>query len=268
MNSRIEGSFLPQNYPAPRQTAPVRTPASQQTVPAQEAQLPQEGQADPAQDSFSSRLKDQLERSHQETDQLLEGLKQAREEVEKHREALKKLKTPVNCGDATMTAYSKLARARSKADVNAAAGYARRQILRLTAALHTSDGQTQEIRAAISQLKKAVGRAGKKRMDLDREALMAKQRKAAAQRRQARKAASLQHELAKKRLSRTFRENAYLHEASISNYMAVHRDLVIEKYRAELSAISGGAESSSAAGMTDAGMTAAAPDMGGISLMA
>ena len=254
MSSRIAFQPFPQGYPVSQQTA--QKPESQPVVPMPEPQVAQ-AEAQPQQDQPSSPLKDQLDRGQQEADQLLEELKQAREAIEKHRESLKKLKTPVNYGDTAMTAYTKLNRARTKAEVSSAAGYARSQIVRLTAALRNADGQTQEIRAAIAQLKKAVGRAGKKRMDLDREALVARQRKAALQKRQARKAAACKQDLLKKRTARTFRENAYLHEAAISNYMAVHRDLAIEKYRAELSAITGGAE---------AGMSAASPGMGGISM--
>ena len=74
-------------------------------------------------------------------------------------------------GDAPLEAYARLARAKDKAAVNAASGYARRRLAQFRTALHTDSDNAARIKAAINQLQKAINRGEKKKRELDREKL-------------------------------------------------------------------------------------------------
>lgn len=148
---------------------------------------------------------------------LREMLREAREKAEERRDSLKLHTNPARYGDTAMTAYAKLARARSQGEVSAAAGYARRQIVRLRAALNSDSDNAPRIKGAIRQLEKAVGRAGRKKQELRREDLIrARQRKAQAEQAR-RKAAGLGQELQRRRALRVIRESGYLREAEIED---------------------------------------------------
>ena len=116
-----------------------------------------------------------------------------------------------------MTAYAKLARARNQGEINAASGYARRQIARCRAALGSDSDNSTRIKAAIRQLQKAVSRASKKSRELRREDLIRAREKKARLEQQRRKAAGLNQELNRRRTQRMIRENGYLREAEIDN---------------------------------------------------
>lgn len=148
---------------------------------------------------------------------LIEMMQEAREKAEAGRDSFQLKRNGSEYGDATMTAYSKLARARSHAEVNAAAGYARRRIAQFQAALSSDSDNADRIRAAIRQLQKAVGRARKKGRDLDREKLLEVRRRRAQQEKARRKAAHLGQELNRKQTMRMIRESGYLREAEIDN---------------------------------------------------
>ena len=157
-----------------------------------------------------------------ESESLVEMLKQAREKAEQRRDSLKIKVNPSQYGDAAMTAYSRLSGARTQAQVSAAAGYAQRQIVRFQAALRSDSENSERIKAAIRQLQKAVGRAGKKKRELRQEEMLrARQRRANAENRK-RRAASLRHELGRKRTMRTIREAGYMREAEIDNRLQNH----------------------------------------------
>ena len=94
---------------------------------------------------------------------IYEMMKEAREKADATRDKFNSIKPKPRYGDAPMEAYARLARARRPAEVNAAAGYARRQIARLRAAKQTDPDNAKRIQAAINQLQKAVQRAGKDR---------------------------------------------------------------------------------------------------------
>ncbi len=153
----------------------------------------------------------------EETKTLVEMMQEAREKAEERRKQLTPPKNSAQYGDAAMMAYAKLARARTQAEVSSAAGYARRRILQFQSALR-QDGENQErIRAAIAQLQKAVGRASRKKRDLEKEKLLKVRQIRAEQERQRRKAAALRQELTQRRTSRAIRERGYLREADIDN---------------------------------------------------
>lgn len=156
-------------------------------------------------------------RAAKEQPDLHEMLREAREKAEQRRDSLKLKPNASQYGDAAMTAYAKLARARSQGDVSAAAGYARRQLARCRAALGSDRDNATRIKAAIRQLQKAVGRAGKKSRELRREDLIRAREKKARLERQRRKAAGLNQELNRRRTLRMIREGGYLREAEVDN---------------------------------------------------
>lgn len=153
----------------------------------------------------------------EETQSLHEMLQEAKEKAQERRDSLKLKPSSTQYGDAAMTAYAKLARARNQGEVNAAAGYARRQIARCRAALGSDSDNATRIKGAIRQLQKAVGRAGKKVRELRREDLIRAREKKARLEQQRRKATGLNQELNRRRTQRMIREGGYLREAEIDN---------------------------------------------------
>ena len=153
---------------------------------------------------------------------LQEMMKDAREKAEATREKFNSIKPKPRYGDAPMEAYSRLARARRPSEVNAAAGYARRQIARLKAAKQTDPDNAKRIQAAINQLQKAVQRAGKKNRELDREKIAQDRQKKLTQEKRSREARRQKQELLRKQAMRRIRESGYLREAEVDNRMQSH----------------------------------------------
>ena len=102
---------------------------------------------------------------------VAEMMKEAREKAAEREKMFKRPKSSRRYGDTTMIAYTKLARAKSLGDVDAASGYARRQIAQLRAAKHSDSDNADRIQAAINQLQKAVNRAGRKKREISQEKL-------------------------------------------------------------------------------------------------
>lgn len=174
-----------------------------------------------------------------DTPDLHEMLREAREKAQQRRDSLKLKPNASQYGDAAMTAYAKLARARSQGEVSAAAGYARRQLARCRAALGSDKDNSARIKAAIRQLQKAVGRAGKKSRELQREDVIRAREKKARLEQQRRKAASLNQELNRKKTLRMIREEGYLREAEIDNRQQAQiakTELELRRQAQELSA--------------------------------
>ncbi|MCI8870370.1 MAG: hypothetical protein HFF39_07505 [Lawsonibacter sp.] len=153
---------------------------------------------------------------------IAEMLKQAREKAAEARERLKVPKNSARYGDAPMMAYARLARAKSKPEVSAATGYARRQIAQLKTAMRQDPENAERIRAAINQLQKAVSRGNKKKKDLDREKLMESRRARAQREENLRKAQHLKLELRRRQAMRAIRESGYLREADVDNKLQDH----------------------------------------------
>ena len=152
--------------------------------------------------------------AEEESKSLAEMIKDAQEKAEANRNNLK-VKNNTRYGDAPLEAYARLARAKNVSEVNAAAGYARRRMAQLKGALHVDSDNAAKIKAAISQLQKAVNRGAKKKRDLTREQQEAK-RKAQSEEEEQRK----QLELRRRQAQRTIREAGYLREAHISDQLA------------------------------------------------
>lgn len=153
---------------------------------------------------------------------LYEMMRDAREKAEATREKFNAIKPKPRYGDAPLEAYSRLARAKRPSEVNAAAGYARRQIARLKAAKQTDPDNAKRIQAAINQLQKAVQRAGKKNRELDREKLAQDRQKKLIQEKRTREARRQKQELLRKQAMRRIRESGYLREAEVDNRMQSH----------------------------------------------
>lgn len=150
---------------------------------------------------------------------LCEMMKEAREKVEAAREKFEEIKPKPRYGDAAMEAYSRLARARRPAEAAAAAGYARRQILRLKSAKRSDPENAQRIQAEINQLQKAVSRAGKKGRELTKEKAEQVRQERLAREKKTKEALRQKQELRRKQAMRMIRESGYIREAGVDNRM-------------------------------------------------
>ena len=169
---------------------------------------------------------------------LMDRMKEAQEKAEELKKKLERLKVrKQNYGDAPMTAYARLARARTQADVSAAAGYARRCIAQFQTALRQDEENAPRIQAAINQLQKAVRRAGKKKRDLQNESLLESKRKRSAEQKDRKKAVRLRHELKRRQAARLVREHGYLREAEVDNRMQSYLAMSRAELRAQAQAL-------------------------------
>lgn len=150
---------------------------------------------------------------------LYEMMRDAREKAQATQDRFSRAKPRPRYGDLPVMAYARLARAKNAAQVNAAAGYARRQIAYLRSAKRTDPDNAKRIQAAINQLQKAVNRAGKKNRELSREKVDQQRQKKLAQERKLREARRQQHELRRKQTLRAMRESGYIREAEIDDRM-------------------------------------------------
>lgn len=200
---------------APQQTG--------RTAPAQTGGQTAESAAGPAEQTDLVEL---LREEREEQPTLLEMMREAREKAEERKNQLKLPSNSRRYGDAAMTAYAKLARARTAGDVDAASGYARRQIAQFQSARHSDSDNAQRIEAAIRQLRKAVTRAGKKKRELSQEKLSAQRQKRLEKERRTREAQRLRYQLRSRQTQRFIRESGYLREAEIDNRFQEHLSAV------------------------------------------
>ncbi len=168
-----------------------------------------------------------------------EMMKDAKEKADATRDKFNAAKPKPRYGDAPMEAYSRLARAKRPSEVNAAAGYARRQIARLKAAKQTDPDNAKRIQAAINQLQKAVQRAGKKNRELDRERIDQARQKKLTQEKRSREARRQKQELLRKQAMRRIRESGYLREAEVDNRMQAHIAAVDMELREQAQKLAG-----------------------------
>ncbi len=169
------------------------------------------------QEAEGERLAAALREQKEERPNLSEMMKEAREQAAEREKILKLPKNSARYGDAPMMAYAKLARARSLGDVDAASGYARRQIARLRAAKRSDGENADRIQAAINQLQKAVNRAGRKKRELTQEKTSAAKQVRLEKEKRLREAKRQRHELRRRQAQRVIRESGYLREAEIDN---------------------------------------------------
>lgn len=171
-------------------------------------------------ESAGKDLSADLSQKEEEGKTLVEMIRDAQEKADAQREAMKLPKSSTRYGDAPLEAYARLARARSRMEVNSASGYARRRLAQFRTALHTDSENSAKIKAAISQLQKAVNRGERKKRELDRERLTEIRRKRAAKEELKEKERRLRQELIRRKSQRMIRESGYMREAEISDRLA------------------------------------------------
>lgn len=162
-------------------------------------------------------LADKLRKERESQPTLPEMMKEAREKAAEREKMFQLPKNSRRYGDVTIIAYSKLARARSLGEVDAASGYARRQMAQLRAAKRSDSDNADRIQAAINQLQKAVNRAGRKKREISQENLTAKRQARLEREKRTREAKRLRHQLKNRQMMRTIRESGYLREADTDN---------------------------------------------------
>ena len=162
-------------------------------------------------------LVDALREEQEGQPDLAEMMKEAREKAAEREDMFKLPKNSRRYGDTAIIAYSKLARARSLGEVDAASGYARRQIAQLRAAKRSDIDNAGRIQAAINQLQKAVNRAGRKKREISQEKLTAKRHARLEKEKRTREAKRLRHQLKCRQTQRMIRESGYLREAEVDN---------------------------------------------------
>ena len=170
-----------------------------------------------AQEVEKEQLAAALQEDQDSQPSLAEMMKDAREKAAEREEMFKLPKNSRRYGDAAILAYSKLAQARSLGQVDAAAGYARRQIAQLRAAKRSDSDNADRIQAAINQLQKAVNRAGRKKREISQEKLTAKRQAKLEREKRLREAKRLRHQLKSRQTMRMIRESGYLREAEVDN---------------------------------------------------
>ena len=180
----------------------------------------QQAEAAPPAEGAGEDLSAALSRQEEEGRDLLEMIRDAQEKAEAQREAMKLPKSSTRYGDAPLEAYARLARARSRMEVNAASGYARRRLAQFKTALRTDSDNAAKIKAAINQLQKAINRGERKKRELDREHLTEVRRKRAAKEDLKEKERRLRQELLRRKSQRIIRESGYMREAEISDRLA------------------------------------------------
>lgn len=203
---------------------------------------------------------------------IQEMLREAREKAQERRDSLKLKVNPSQYGDAAMTAYARLARARTAGQVNSAAGYAQRQIARLQAAERSDKENAPRIRAAIRQLQKVSGRAGKKRRELQKEDLIRARAKKAQREEKRRKASAAKQELLRRQTMRMIREGSYLRETEIDNRQQAQLAAVRMELQQQMQAVCGQYQTSPQlaaqgyAAQTAGGEAVSGPPAGGVDL--
>ena len=215
-------------------------------------------------------LLEQLRQEQEEESQsLVEMIQEAQEKAEAQRDALKMPKN-TRYGDAPLEAYARLARAKNRAQVNSASGFARQKIAQLKASLRTDGDNAIRIKGSIRQLEKAISRGEKKKRELDRERL-AELRKARSEAQKKRN----ELELRRQKTQRMIREAGYMREAEISDRLATQLTATQVELRQQAQQLASGMAASveSAAQQYTATVSAvaafnteAAASMGGLSL--
>lgn len=240
------------------------------TAAVQQVKSPEPQQAEaaaPAED-LGGELSRALSQGEEEGRTLVEMIQDAQEKAEAQREAMKLPKSSTRYGDAPLEAYARLARARSRTEVNAASGYARRRLAQFKTALHTDSDNAAKIKAAINQLQKAVNRGERKKRELDREHLTEVRRKNAAREDLKEKERRLRQELLRRRSQRMIRESGYLQEANISDRLATQltaTQMELRQQAQDLAAATSVSMEAAVQQYTAAGAAPAAPAAAGFS---
>ena len=171
-------------------------------------------------DQQNSLLAQSLKKQEENTTSLHEMIRDAKEKADAQREKFKLTKVTPRYGDAPLEAYARLSRAKTEAQASSAGGYARRRIAQLEAAQRSDPEHADQIKAAITQLKKAVTRANKKKMEISREQLARARQKRMIRENKRREAQRIRQELRKNQAMRAIRESGYFKETEVANRQA------------------------------------------------
>lgn len=177
----------------------------------------------PQEDSYSVLLAQSMKRQEnsQAASSVPDMIRDAKEKADAHREQLSKLaKVPPRYGDAPLEAYARISRARTPSQAGAAAGYARRRLMQLKSAARADPDHADQIKAAAGQLEKAVGRANRKKLELNREQLARARQKRLARENKRREEQRIRQELRRSQSLRAIREAGYFKETEIANRLA------------------------------------------------
>ena len=202
----------------------------------------------------------------EEAASLLERMMEAQKKAKEQREKFRFPKNS-NYGDRPMEAYARLSRARTRSQVGAAAGYARRQIAQLRAAKRQDSENAPRIQAAINQLERAVVRAGRKKRELDQEQLTEARSRRLEEGKELKKAQTLRQELRRRQRLRMIRERGYIKEAEIDNRCQQEMAATRAQYQASLEGLSGvpgnplSAQATGGAPAASTGEAAPAPEL-------
>lgn len=178
------------------------------------------GREEQAEDIQNSLLAQAIRKQDDHSASLTQMIQEAKEKADDQREKFKLAKVTPRYGDAPLAAYARISRAKTPAEAGSAAGYARSRIAQLQAAQRSDPDHADQIRAAIGQLQKAVGRAGKKKLELNREQLARARQKRLAQAKRLREAKRTGNEIKRQRAVRAVRESGYFRETDIANRFA------------------------------------------------
>lgn len=183
------------------------------------------GREDPAaaeqtEGRYSELLAQSLKKQEQHTASLSEMIRDAKEKADEQREKFKLTKAAPRYGDAPLEAYARISRARTQGQASSAGSFARRRIAQLEAAQRSDPDHADQIKAAISQLKKAATRANKKKLEISREELARARMKRMARENRRREEQRIRQELRKNAAMRAIREAGYFKEADIANRQA------------------------------------------------
>ena len=182
--------------------------------------IDREDQEDQSDGRYSELLAQSMKKQEERTASLTEMIKDAKKKADAQREKFKLVKTTPRYGDAPLETYARISRAKTPSQAGSAAGYARRQLSRLEAAQRSDPDHAAQIKAAISQLKKAVGRANKKKLELNKEQLARARMKRMARENRRREEQRIRQELRKNAAMRAVRESGYFKETEIANRQA------------------------------------------------
>jgi len=166
---------------------------------------------------YNELLGQSLKKREEHTATLTEMIQDAKEKADAQREKFKLAKAAPRYGDAPLAAYARISRAKSPSQAGTAAGYARRRLAQMEAARRSDPDHADQINAAIGQLKKAVGRANRKKLELTREQLSRARQKRLLRENRRREAQRIRQELRKSESMRAIREAGYFKETEIAN---------------------------------------------------
>lgn len=188
---------------------------------------------------YSSLLAQSLKKQEESRATLSDMIRDAREKADAQREKFKLAKAAPRYGDAPLEAYARLSRARTQSQVGSAAAYARRRIAQLEAAQRSDPDHADQIKAAIGQLKKAVGRAGQKKRALTREQLALARQKRMARENRRREEQRIRQQLRRAQSMRAVRESGWFREADIANRQAEQLSATRMELRAQAEQLGG-----------------------------